>query len=126
MFTLIALGVGVAWTYQRRRDGRAEPLSAARHDGQAGPPVYFEASAVITTLVLVGQVLELVARDRTGDAIRAFSPRAEAGLRIDPDASEREVALEDIASATRCACGRARRSPSTARSSKAPAPSTSR
>ncbi len=97
MFTLIALGVGVAWAFSAVATIAPSLLPPTAY-GQAGPPVYFEAAAVITTLVLVGQVLELIARERTGDAIRsllALQPKR--ALRIDPDDVEREVALEDIA-----------------------------
>ena len=73
MFTLIALGTGAAYALQRRRDAvpgrRSRRRSAAR---TARVAVYFEAAAVIVTLVLLGQVLELRARSRTGAAIRAL------------------------------------------------------
>ena len=73
--------------------------------------VYFEAAAVITTLVLLGQVLELRARARTGNAIRALlglAPRiARAVLRR---RLREDVPLEQVSRATACACGPARRS----------------
>ena len=73
MFTLIGLGVGVAYALQRRRDARARHLSRRRSAGRAArSAVYFEAAAVIVTLVLLGQVLELRARSQTGAAIRAL------------------------------------------------------
>ena len=79
MFTLIALGTGVAYALQRGRDARARARSrtrSARHGGAVA--VYFEAAAVIVTLVLLGQVLELRARapHRRRDP-RAARPRAE-------------------------------------------------
>ena len=97
MFTLIALGVGVAWAFSALVTVAPGLLPPGAY-GHAGAPVYFEAAAVITTFVLVGQTLELMARERTGDAIRsllALAPKR--ALRIDPDGVEREVALEDIA-----------------------------
>merc|ERR1711969_94120 len=61
------------------------------------PAVYFEAAAVILVLVLVGQVMELAARDRTGDAIRALLDLApKTARRIDPDGREEDVALGDL------------------------------
>ena len=97
MFTLIALGVGVAWAFSALATVAPGLLPPGAY-GHAGAPVYFEAAAVITTFVLVGQTLELMARERTGDAIRsllALAPKR--ALRIDSDGVEREVALEDIA-----------------------------
>src|SRR5208337_4707323 len=72
------------------------PHAMGAHDG--APPVYFEAAAVITVLVIVGQVLELTAREKTGDAIRALldlTPKR--ALRIDTYGHEHEVALDEIA-----------------------------
>jgi Cu+-exporting ATPase len=72
MFTLIAMGTGVAWVYSLAAAmfGDVFPDSLRGHGGRV--PVYFEAAAVITTLVLLGQVLELKARSRTGNAIKAL------------------------------------------------------
>ena len=98
MFTLIALGVGVAWTYSVAATVApgAFPVAFRGHEG--APAVYFEAAAVITTLVLLGQVLELTARERTGDAIRALLDLApKRALRIGPDGAEAEVGLDAIA-----------------------------
>src|SRR5271166_254907 len=98
MFTLIALGVGVAWVYSVAATiaPGAFPIAFRGHEG--APAVYFEAAAVITVLVLVGQVLELTARERTGDAIRALLDLApKRALRIAPDGAEEEVALDEIA-----------------------------
>lgn len=71
MFTLIALGTGVAWGYSLAVVIFPQWLPL-HMQGEGMIPVYFEAAAVITTLVLLGQVLELKARERTGDAIRAL------------------------------------------------------
>jgi P-type Cu+ transporter len=97
MFTLIAMGTGVAWLYSvvaTLAPGLFPPAFRG-HDGSVA--VYFEAAAVITVLVLLGQVLELRARERTGGAIRALlelAPRT--AVRIGADASEDEVALESV------------------------------
>jgi P-type Cu+ transporter len=72
MFTLIALGVTVAFVYSVIVLIAPALVPMAYHGGTMGPPVYFEAAAVIITLVLMGQVLELKARARTGSAIRAL------------------------------------------------------
>ena len=73
MFTLIAMGTGVAWAYSvvATLTPGIFPAAFRGHDGAVA--VYFEAAAVITVLVLLGQVLELRARERTSGAIRAFS-----------------------------------------------------
>jgi len=97
MFSLISMGVGAAFIFsivaifvpQIFPDGFRNP------DGSVG--VYFEAAAVIVTLVLLGQVMELSARERTGSAIRALLDLAAKTARvIRPDGSEEEVALEDV------------------------------
>ena len=82
MFTLIAMGTGAAWLFSMVAlfAGGALPSSLYTHGGQA--PVYFEAAAVITTLVLLGQVLELRARARTGRAIQML-------LGLTPDTAHR-------------------------------------
>src|SRR5450830_1173054 len=73
MFTLIALGTGAAYLYSLARAMPALfPFLSRSSDHLATHDVYFEAAAVITTLVLLGQVLELLARNRTGGAIRAL------------------------------------------------------
>jgi Cu+-exporting ATPase len=73
MFTLIALGTGAAYLYSLARTVPALfPFLSRSSDHLATHDVYFEAAAVITTLVLLGQVLELLARNRTGGAIRAL------------------------------------------------------
>lgn len=94
MFTLIALGVLVAWAYSVV--AVLVPQAFPDLTGM-GPDVYFEAAAVITTLVLVGQVLELKARAQTGDAIRALLKLAPVTAhRVKGDVEE-TVPLEHIA-----------------------------
>src|SRR5262249_50190003 len=84
MFTLIGLGTGTAYVYS---------FVAAI----TGLPVYFEAAAVITALVLLGQVLELRARSRTGAAIKALLGLVpKIARRINPDAIESDVPLEQV------------------------------
>jgi Cu+-exporting ATPase len=98
MFTLIAMGVGVAWLYSLvgvLAPG-AFPASMRGHDGAV--PVYFEAAAVITVLVLLGQVLELRARDQTSGAIRALLDLApKTARRVRADGSDEEVGLDHVA-----------------------------
>lgn len=97
MFTLIGLGVAVAYLYSviGALFPGVFPVSVRGMGG--GVEVYFEAAAVITTLVLLGQVLELQARSKTSSAIRALLELAPArAQRIRPDGSEEEVALDDI------------------------------
>ncbi len=97
MFTLIALGVGVA-TVQSLAGLLAPglfPASARTHGGEVG--LYFEAAAVITTLVLLGQVLELRARARTGAALRSLLElRPKTARRIRPDGTEEDVPLDRV------------------------------
>lgn len=98
MFTLIALGTGVAWVYSII--GTVFPVlfppAFRTHDGAV--PVYFEASAVITVLVLLGQVLELRAREQTSGAIRALldlTPKR--ARRVNSDGSDTEIDLGQVA-----------------------------
>ena len=97
MFTLIALGTGVAWIYSIV--GTVAPglfPAAVRMVGAV--PVYFEAAAVITVLVLVGQVLELRAREQTSGAIRALLNLApKLARRIRADGTDEDVDLALIA-----------------------------
>jgi Cu+-exporting ATPase len=97
MFTLISLGSGVAYLYSLAAlflPGRF-PAAFRAPDGQI--PVYFEASAVIITLVLLGQVLELRARQQTGGAIRALLDLAPKQARIvRPDGREEDIPLESV------------------------------
>ncbi|KTC89562.1 copper-translocating P-type ATPase [Fluoribacter dumoffii] len=96
MFTLIAMGVGVAWIYSTIAllFPGLFPI-AFHHQGLIN--VYFEAAAVITTLVLLGQVLELKAREQTGGAIRALLNLApEHARRIDVHGNDEEVTLDQV------------------------------
>ncbi|MCJ2181745.1 cadmium-translocating P-type ATPase [Novosphingobium sp. 1949] len=98
MFTLIALGTGVAWSYSLVVALAPGIFPPALRGSDGLVPVYFEASAVIVVLVLLGQVLELRARERTSGAIRALlelAPRT--ARRIAPDGREEEVPIEEIA-----------------------------
>jgi len=98
MFTLIAMGVGVAWLYSvvATLAPQAFPAAFRRPDGST--PIYFEAAAVITVLVLLGQVLELRARERTSGAIRALLDLApKTARRVRADGSDEEVTLDQIA-----------------------------
>ena len=97
MFTLIALGVGVAWTYSVVATVAPGLFPAAFRGAHGAVAVYFEAAAVITTLVLLGQVLELRAREQTGGAIRALldlSPKT--ARRVLADGADEEVALDEV------------------------------
>jgi Cu+-exporting ATPase len=96
MFTLIALGVGAAYAYSvvAMLAPGLFPQTMQRHGGVG---IYFEAAAVIVVLVLLGQVLELRARSRTGSAIRALLNLAPATARIVDGSTEREVSLAQIA-----------------------------
>ena len=97
MFTLIGLGVGVAYVFSvvARLMPDLFPSSFREMSGEV--PVYFEAAAVITTLVLLGQVLELRARSRTGAAIKALLDLApKTARRIRDDGSDEDVALDDV------------------------------
>jgi P-type Cu+ transporter len=97
MFTLIAIGTGAAYFYSLIAvllPGML-PASFLGHNGT--PPVYFEAAAVITTLVLLGQLLELRARDKTSNAIRALLALTPKTARIvREDDTEAEIPLDDV------------------------------
>jgi Cu+-exporting ATPase len=98
MFTLIALGVGVAYAYSVVAVVAPGlfPPSSRRHGGEVG--LYFEAAAVITVLVLLGQVLELRARSQTSSAIRALLGLApKTARRVRDDGSDEEIPLEHVA-----------------------------
>jgi P-type Cu+ transporter len=99
MFTLIGLGVGVAYGYSLFAAFFPGLLpSTMRHGGHGGTvPVYFEAAAVITALVLLGQVLELRARGETSAALRKLlGLAAKTARRIEDDGAERDVALSEV------------------------------
>jgi Cu+-exporting ATPase len=97
MFTLIGLGVSVAYGFSAVAALLPSLFPPAFRHMQGEPPVYFEASGVIVTLILLGQVLELKARSQTGAAIRkllGLSPKL--ALRLDEQGQEREVPLEQV------------------------------
>ena len=96
MFTLIAMGTGVAYVYSLVATVLPGifPASFLEMDGR--PPVYFEASAAIVTLVLLGQVLELRARSRTGAAIRALLDLSPKTARIVRYGKEEDVPLDQV------------------------------
>ncbi len=97
MFTLIALGVGVAYLYSLVATLLPGIFPAAFRDADGTVPVYFEAAAVITALVLLGQVLELRARSRTSSAIRALLGLAPKTARVvRPDGEEEDVLLDQV------------------------------
>jgi Cu+-exporting ATPase len=95
MFTLIAMGIAVAWLYSAivMLAPGVFPPSFQNH-GKIG--VYFEAAAVITVLVLVGQVLELRARSRTGNAIRALLDLAPPTAHVLREGAEHKVPLDEV------------------------------
>ncbi len=96
MFTLIALGTGVAWSYSVVALLAPSLFPAGFRDAHGLVAVYFEAAAVITVLVLLGQVLELQARERTGGAIRALLDLAPKTARRLRDGAEEEIPLDQI------------------------------
>jgi len=96
MFTLIAMGTGVAYLFSLIATvfpGIFPPSFGSMNDS---PPVYFEAAAAIVTLVLLGQVLELRARSRTGAAIRALLNLSPKTARLLRDGTERDIPLENV------------------------------
>ena len=97
MFTLIALGVGVAYGYSTVAVLFPTLFPTAFRDAHGAVAVYFEAAAVIVTLVLLGQVLELRARQRTGAAIKALLGLApKTARRINADGNDEDVPLDRI------------------------------
>jgi Cu+-exporting ATPase len=97
MFTLIAMGTGVAWIYSVIATVAPGIFPAAFRAPDGSVAVYFEAAAVITVLVLLGQVLELRARETTSGAIRALLDLAPKTARlIRPDGTEEEVQLDTV------------------------------
>jgi len=98
MFTLISIGTGAAYLYSLIALGAPGLFPASFRDASGNLGLYFEAAAVITVLVLLGQVLELRARSQTSGAIQALlglAPRH--ARRISPDGSEADVPLSEIA-----------------------------
>jgi Cu+-exporting ATPase len=95
MFTLIAMGVGVAWLYSVVAILAPGAFPPAFREASGTAPVYFEAAAVITVLVLLGQVLELGARERTSGAIKALLNLApKTARRLKDDGTDEEVTLD--------------------------------
>jgi len=98
MFTLIAMGTGVAWAYSVVAALAPGIFPPAFRGADGGVAIYFEAAAVITVLVLLGQVLELRARERTSGAIKALlslSPKT--ARRIRADGTEEEIGMDLVA-----------------------------
>lgn len=97
MFSLIGMGVGAAYIFSIVAVLVPGIFPEGFRDSEGNVGVYFEAAAVIVTLVLLGQVMELRAREGTGKAIRALLDMAAKTARlIRPDGTETEVALEDV------------------------------
>ena len=97
MFTLIGLGVGVAYGYSAIATAFPDIFPHAFRGHGGSVPVYFEAAAVITTLVLLGQVLELKARTQTSAAIKALLGLApKTARRIGRDGTEQDVPLDQV------------------------------
>lgn len=97
MFTLIAMGTGVAWLYSVVATVAPAVFPPAFRNMDGSVPIYFEAAAVITVLVLLGQVLELRAREQTGGAIRALldlTPKS--ARRIRADGADEDIPLERV------------------------------
>ena len=97
MFTLIAMGIGVAWVYSTVATIAPEIFPPTFRAADGSVAVYFEAAAVITVLVLLGQVLELKAREQTSGAIKALLSLAPTrARRIKEDGSDEEVDLDQV------------------------------
>jgi Cu+-exporting ATPase len=97
MFTLIAMGTGVAYVYSVIGTVAPQILPANFRGHGGAVAVYFEAAAVITVLVLLGQVLELRARDATSGAIKALLQLApKTARRVDADGNEHEVEIDTL------------------------------
>ncbi len=101
MFTLIGLGVGISYLYSIVALLFPQVFPAQLRDADGAVGVYFEAAAVITTLVLLGQVLELRARSRTGAAVRALLGLAPKTARRLTEDGEEDVPLERVAAGDR-------------------------
>jgi len=102
MFTLIAMGTGSAFVFSIVATVAPGVLPESFLGENGSAPVYFEAAAVIVTLVLLGQVLELRARDRTSGAIKALLRLApKIAHRVDANGNESDVELEDVVAGDR-------------------------
>ncbi|MHA6332881.1 heavy metal translocating P-type ATPase [Qipengyuania sp. CAU 1752] len=97
MFTLIAIGTGAAWSYSVVAILAPSVFPDAFRAADGTVAVYFEAAAVITVLVLLGQVLELRARERTSDALKSLLGLAPSTARLIGADGESEVPIEDLA-----------------------------
>lgn len=98
MFTLVGLGTGAAWIYSVAATLAPSLLPASMRQPSGGVPLYFEAAAVIVVLVLVGQVIELRARAKTGSAIRSLlGLAAKTARRLAEDGSEIDVLIDEVA-----------------------------
>ncbi|MCQ1773482.1 copper-translocating P-type ATPase [Neorhizobium galegae] len=98
MFTLIAMGTGVAWIYSVVGTVLPGAFPETLRSAEGTVAIYFEAAAVITVLVLLGQVLELRAREQTGGAIRALLDLAPKTARlVSADGSDQDIALDAVA-----------------------------
>lgn len=98
MFTLIAMGTGVAWAYSVVATIAPGVFPSTFRAADGTVAIYFEAAAVITVLVLLGQVLELRAREQTGGAIRALLDLApKIARRVRPNGTDEDVAVEAVA-----------------------------
>jgi P-type Cu+ transporter len=97
MFTLVAMGTGVAWLYSMVATVTPDVFPPAFRGPDGAVAVYFEAAAVITVLVLLGQVLELRAREQTSGAIKALLDLApKTARRVRADGSDEEVPLDTV------------------------------
>ncbi len=97
MFSLIAMGVGASFTFSVVGVVAPQIFPAAFRDANGNIGIYFEASAVIVTLVLLGQVMELRAREGTGKAIKALlGMAATSAILIRPDGRDEEIPLEAV------------------------------
>ena len=97
MFSLIALGTGAAYSYSLVATFAPGVFPLSLHSAHGIVPVYYEAAAVITVLVLLGQVLELRAREQTSGAIKALLNLApKTAHRISPEGRDEEVALDEV------------------------------
>ena len=97
MFTLIALGTGAAWVYSMVGTLTPGWFPQALRGHEGAVAIYFEAAAVITVLVLLGQVLELRAREKTSGAIKALLDLApKTAIRVRPDGSDETVQIDTI------------------------------
>jgi Cu+-exporting ATPase len=97
MFTLIAMGTGIAYLYSVAAVLAPQAFPEAFRDMHGGVAVYFESAMVIVALVLLGQVLELRAREKTSGAIRALLSLAPKTARLIKDGSEEDIALDAVA-----------------------------